>query len=260
MDRLHPRRDKFHFVLVHGSGHGAWCWYKVIARLEGAGHTVTALDLASSGIHKSDAGSIGSVAEYVSPLMNFLAHSVLDHQVVLVGHSLGGCAISYAMEAYPEKISKAIFISAFMPRSGDYFVDPQLLQELVSNGLVRLLHIANHSEANSCEPIAMYFDSKNALQYLYNKSSEEDKCLALACLNAAPIVLAKECINLTPERYGSLPRFYIRCEEDACNFVFDNKALAYNPPHKVFSLPNSDHSCFFSVPDALVKLLLDICM
>ena len=28
------------YVLVHGSWHGAWCWYKITARLRSQGHTV----------------------------------------------------------------------------------------------------------------------------------------------------------------------------------------------------------------------------
>jgi len=43
-------RKKKHFVLVHGLGHGAWCWYKLKPLLESAGHKVTVLDLAASGI------------------------------------------------------------------------------------------------------------------------------------------------------------------------------------------------------------------
>lgn len=36
-------------------------------------------------------------------------------KVTLVGHSLGGFPLSYAMEMYPTKISKVIFIAAFTP-------------------------------------------------------------------------------------------------------------------------------------------------
>src|SRR4051812_2786005 len=37
------------FVLVHGSWHGAWCWYKVTAALEAAGHRVIVPDLPAHG-------------------------------------------------------------------------------------------------------------------------------------------------------------------------------------------------------------------
>jgi alpha-beta hydrolase superfamily lysophospholipase len=48
-------------------------------------------------------------------------------QVVLVGHSIGGACISYALEHYPHKISKAIFLCATMVTDGqrpfDVFAD-----------------------------------------------------------------------------------------------------------------------------------------
>lgn len=61
-----------HFVLVHGGGFGAWCWYKTIALLEDCGFTVTAVDLTGSGIHSFDTNNITSLSQYVKPLTNFL--------------------------------------------------------------------------------------------------------------------------------------------------------------------------------------------
>lgn len=39
-------------------------------------------------------------------------------QVILVGHSIGGACVSYAMEHYSQKISKAIFLCATMVTDG----------------------------------------------------------------------------------------------------------------------------------------------
>ena len=50
MDNLETK----HFVLIHGGGFGAWCWYKSIALLEEAGFVATALDLTGSGIVHTD--------------------------------------------------------------------------------------------------------------------------------------------------------------------------------------------------------------
>lgn len=60
------------FVLVHGGGFGAWCWYKTIALLEEGGFRVTAIDLTGSGIHSLDTNSITSLSQYVKPLTDFL--------------------------------------------------------------------------------------------------------------------------------------------------------------------------------------------
>jgi alpha-beta hydrolase superfamily lysophospholipase len=61
-----------HFVLVHGGGLGAWCWYKSIALLEESGLVATAIDLKGSGIDSTDPNLIDSLAAYVQPLTDFL--------------------------------------------------------------------------------------------------------------------------------------------------------------------------------------------
>lgn len=108
-----------HFVLIHGFCHGAWCWYKIINLLEKSGHKVTALDLGASGINIKQLNEIGSIFDYVQPLMDFIISLSHDEKVILVGHSYGGLPISLAMEAFPHKISTAIFISAYMPNHVD---------------------------------------------------------------------------------------------------------------------------------------------
>ncbi|KAF9599721.1 hypothetical protein IFM89_001667, partial [Coptis chinensis] len=62
-----------HFVLVHGGGFGAWCWYKTITHLEEGGFKVDAIDLSWFGeFIRCDTNSITSLTEYVKPLTNFL--------------------------------------------------------------------------------------------------------------------------------------------------------------------------------------------
>ena len=104
-----------HFVLVHGACHGAWSWYKVATLLKSAGHKVTALDLAASGIHPKQAHELRSLSDYLEPLMEFMASLPPEERVILVGHSMGGYCISAAMESFPEKVSVAVFCTAFMP-------------------------------------------------------------------------------------------------------------------------------------------------
>ena len=37
------------FLLIHGAGHGAWCWRAVLPLLRAMGHEAEALDLPSHG-------------------------------------------------------------------------------------------------------------------------------------------------------------------------------------------------------------------
>lgn len=61
-----------HFVLVHGGGYGAWCWYKSMALLREAGFDVDAVDLTGSGVDATDSNNIPSFSRYVKPLVDFL--------------------------------------------------------------------------------------------------------------------------------------------------------------------------------------------
>lgn len=72
-----------HFVLVHGGGFGAWCWYKTIALLEEGGYKVTAVDLTGSGIHSFDTNNIKSLSQYVKPLTDFM-EKLTDGEKVIV--------------------------------------------------------------------------------------------------------------------------------------------------------------------------------
>ncbi|XP_060174414.1 methyl jasmonate esterase 1-like isoform X1 [Lycium barbarum] len=113
-EKQSPKLSK-HFVLVHGSCHGAWSWYKLMALIRSSGHNVTAIDLAASGINNQQPRDIPSISQYFKPLMNFMTSLPPNKKVVIVGHSLGGLAIARAMETFPEKISASVFISAAMP-------------------------------------------------------------------------------------------------------------------------------------------------
>lgn len=44
-------------------------------------------------------------------------------QTILVGHDFGGACISYAMELFPHKVSKAIFVAAAMLTNGQSTLD-----------------------------------------------------------------------------------------------------------------------------------------
>jgi len=108
-------KAKKHFVLVHRPCHGAWSWYKIVALMRSSGHNVTALDLGASGINPKQTFEVPDFSDFLSPLMEFMASLPAHEKVVLVGHEIGGLAISKAMETFPKKISVAVFVTGLMP-------------------------------------------------------------------------------------------------------------------------------------------------
>nr|XP_043607108.1 putative methylesterase 11, chloroplastic isoform X2 [Erigeron canadensis] len=119
----HEELETSHIVLIHGGGFGAWCWYKTIALLQECKFEVTAIDSTASGIDRFDANSVKSLSQYVKPLTDFLEKLADGEKVILVGHDFGGVCVSYAMELFPAKVSKAIYIAASMLKSGQSTLD-----------------------------------------------------------------------------------------------------------------------------------------
>ena len=75
----------------------------------------------------------------------FLTFFLVLMQVILVGHDFGGACTSYAMELFPHKISKAVFIAAAMLTTGQSALDiisHKVFHLLQALGLIHLnLHL-----------------------------------------------------------------------------------------------------------------------
>ncbi|KAI9197550.1 hypothetical protein LWI28_000519 [Acer negundo] len=111
--------EKLHFVLVHGAGHGAWCWYKLRCLMETSGYKVTCLDLKGAGIDQTDPETISSFDEYNQPLIDFFLHLPENHKVILVGHSAGGLNVTDCIHKFgTKKIHMAFYVAANMLKNG----------------------------------------------------------------------------------------------------------------------------------------------
>ncbi|KAF4363154.1 hypothetical protein F8388_011550 [Cannabis sativa] len=103
-----------HFVLVHGAGHGSWCWYKIRVLLQSCGYKVTCIDLKCSGIDPTDYNTIFTFADYNEPLTTFMSNLPPNEKIILVGHSIGGRNVTEALNQFPNKISMVIYVAAMM--------------------------------------------------------------------------------------------------------------------------------------------------
>jgi alpha-beta hydrolase superfamily lysophospholipase len=63
--------SQYHYVLLHGGCYGAWAWFTIEARLQKAGHQVTAMDFAGAGIHPAEPNQIATFDEYHKPALDF---------------------------------------------------------------------------------------------------------------------------------------------------------------------------------------------
>lgn len=256
------------FVLVHGSGHGAWCWYKIVALLRSSGHNVTALDLAASGINPEQVLDVPRISDYFKPLMDFIATVPARERLILVAHSSGGLAISQAMERFPEKIAASVFVTALMP--GVSFNISTLSREvsvpLIYTICLKSLRIQQGSLLDSRysydnganNPPTTLVLGRKYLHFL----SPAWQDWTLATMLVRPIYLYTEEdmsreLVLTSNKYGSVSRVYIMTDEDkSANKEFQQWMITQNPPNEVEVVRGSDHMVMMSRPTELFHVLL----
>lgn len=95
------------FALVHGAGHGAWCWERLVPLLKARVHRAITMDLPCED-------STATFTTYADVVIASLART--DDDVVLVGHSLGGLTIPLVAARRPVK--RMVFLSAVLPIPG----------------------------------------------------------------------------------------------------------------------------------------------
>jgi pimeloyl-ACP methyl ester carboxylesterase len=238
--RTRASRMPAHFLFVHGSFHGAWCWYRITAALERDGHRATAIDLPSAGIDPTPAPAVDlrAQADAVLRLLDRLAEPV-----ILVGHSAGGPVISTVAEARPEKVAKLVYVTAYLLESGASIVSmvPNDPESLVTPNIVGT-------------PDGLFIRLDQVRDVFYGTSDDADVALARALLRPIGLRTTLDPVT-TGAAFGSVRRFYVSCGRDrAVTPSFQRAMYTALPCERVFEI-RSDHSPFFSRPAALVRIL-----
>ena len=110
------------FVLMHGAYHGGWCWRDVAARLRAAGHAVFTPTQTGVGERSHLLSTDIAIDTFVDDLANVLRFEDL-HDVVLVGHSFGGNAITGVADRMPERLRHLVYLDAMIPVAGKSVMD-----------------------------------------------------------------------------------------------------------------------------------------
>lgn len=231
-------------ILLHGSWHGAWCWYKVIPHLEAAGHRVHVPDLLAHGRDWRIARgriTLKQMARQVCELIDSLAEPAL-----LVAHSRGGIVASSVAEMRPQKVRGLVYLAAFMLRDGervsDFFrIDKDSL--IPKNIRINKLALTDSLKEEAYRP-ALYADCDDA-----------DVALASTLLTAEPSLPALTRLRLSPDRYGTVRRHYIELTQDkAVSLTLQRKMIAASPCASVSSI-DASHSAYFSRPGRLAEVI-----
>jgi pimeloyl-ACP methyl ester carboxylesterase len=240
----HGKEPMATYILVHGAWHGGWCWHRIVARLERAGHRVLAPDLLSLGRDRTPVGSV-TLADWTEQIT-----ALIDAQpepVVLVGHSRGGIVLSEVAERRPTRIRVLVYVTAF----------------LLENGCSLQMATREHSESLVGPNLVVADDHRSVRirdeavrETFYGECTDDDVALARALLVAEPMAPLATPVRTSDANFGTVPRMYVECARDRAMTLASQRQMQAALPCRDTVLIDTDHSPFLSRPDELASVLL----
>lgn len=230
------------FLLIHGACHGAWCWRDLLPLLNSGDHVARAIDLPAHGDDRTPIRDV-TLDLYVDAII-----AAIDAPVILVGHSLAGITISAVAERVPDKITRLVYLAAWLPGDGQSAKDvrARARQQPLLDTLI-----------TAPDRLSTTLDPAKLRAKFYHDCPDETVEFAKQNLCPEPTAPSNMPVNLGAN-YACAPRSYIRCMDDR----------AIPPEYQVTmsqSLPARDvhemacaHSPFFAQPDKLAEILLKI--
>lgn len=234
------------FVLVHGAWQAPYVWDAVKADLQKAGNKVIVVELPGHGTDKTPTHTL-RLDLYRDKVID--AISTVSENVILVGHSMGGMVVTAVAEKIPSRISKLVYIGAFLPENGQSLTD--LAFSDPGSQLGPLLIEA---------PDKLTLDVKaDSLTYLFiNDGSASAKQQVVTNYRAEPSIPLTNPVAITKENFGRVNKVYIKTLQDVViSPGKQDKMIAAAGITSVYSV-NTSHSPFLSQPKAVADLLLTI--
>ncbi len=229
-------------LLIHGACHGSWCWERLRPLLVASGHEVIAPDLPGRAGNGRPGWGL-SLKDYAATIVS--AARQQTGPVIGVGHSMGGMVMAAAAEAAPEAFARLVFVSAFLPVSGD--------------SLVSLAAMDKDSDLHGAAKLSsmrgsITIDPGRFRPVYCGDCSEPDVAWAASRLVPESVRPSLDKAKLTA-RFQATPRSYIRCTQDrALSVQMQDRMIARQPCELVATIAAS-HSPFLSMPGPLAAAL-----
>ncbi len=110
------------YVLVHGGGHGGWCYQRVARILRAEGHEVYAPTLTGLGERAHLLDDRVDLHRHVEDVVALMRYEDL-RDVILVGHSYGGMVITGIADRTADRVGRLVYLDAANPVNGQSLVD-----------------------------------------------------------------------------------------------------------------------------------------
>jgi len=232
------------FVLVHGAYHGGWCWTRVSGRLRAEGHDVHTPTLTGLGerIHLKDFDV--RLDTHIVDVANLIEWEDL-RDIILVGHSYGGCVITGVAEQAAERIARLVYVDGIVPEDGQSVVD-------VRGGADKPVF-----DAAMARGPKKFGDAVPAAD-LFGVSDPTDIAWMHERLTAHPRQTLIDKIRLPRRRAAQLPRLYILCGKSSPISGRAQFDKLRNDPAWELKTIDARHDAMVTEPETLSAALLEI--
>jgi pimeloyl-ACP methyl ester carboxylesterase len=228
------------FVLVHGAWHGGWCWAQVAATLRSRGHMVLTPTQTGLGERAHLISKSITLDTFVEDIVNVLKFEDVK-DVILVGHSFGGNAVSGTADRVPERIKQLVYLDAAMLENG------QSVFNMLPANIVEARRKAAQDSSGGLSipaPPGASFGLADPAQAKWLE----------ARLTPHPLGTYESPLNLKNKVGNGLPAVYISCTDPAYGPLEASKQWVRKNGMKMVEL-KTGHDAMVLQPDKLADML-----
>jgi pimeloyl-ACP methyl ester carboxylesterase len=227
------------FLICHGAWSAGWAWKKVRPLLRAAGHEVFTPTYTGLGERAHLVSRTVTLDTHIADVLGVIECEDLS-EIVLVGHSYGGMVATGVADRVPERISKLVYLDAFVPESGQCLSD--LLPAQVRTSRQEAAPVQGDGWLLAPNPPPPDTSAEDLAWITPRRRWQPTGCFS------QPIVL----------RNGAAPppRAYIYCTRIAPEDTFGQFARRFrSAPGWQFLEIDASHSPNVTAPEALVRIL-----
>ena len=232
-------------VLVHGAWMGASSWDRVADDLRSRGFNVVAVELPGHGKDPTPAEKL-TLAGYVDTVVAALP---ADGRTVLVGHSMAGMVISGVAEKAPARLSRLVYLAAYLPNDGDsmYKLSKGDAASLVPKYWTQA-DAKNHSPAS--------IRAEGIVETFCADCGPAERAYLAGSHKAEAVRPLGTPLKLSAANFGSVPRVYVHTRRDnAVTFPFQQAMLQKAGGAALVLELDSSHAPMLSQPAKLADAI-----
>ena len=233
------------YVLVHGGGHGGWCYRKVAALLRKAGHEVVTPTMTGLAERSHLVSADVDLDLHIRDITSVLHYEDL-RDVILVGHSYGGMVITGVADRATDRIGHLVYLDAANPVHGQSLVD-------VAGPIIE----ATRPMGQVVDGVELVLLPSPDAGMFYGVTDPEDLAWMAERLTGHPWKCFEQPLKLTNEAaLWAIPQYHIVCTSTLATRDPEMMATA-RAEGRLWDI-DTGHDLMITEPEAVATALLEI--